>query len=140
VSASSRLKSSRRVLGASQWSCIVRWRRASCGFLGKWWLEGLTWDSAVVRVCGERSICVRISRVVFWELRMLGQIENPPPKMARRPTRGAEEKDNSCEATRESNVICPITCGCRNSLLDILGKTRVVSHILRAQRKTPENE
>jgi len=37
-------------------------------------------------------------------------------------------------------MICPITCGCRNSLLDIRGKTLVVSHILRATRKIRENE
>jgi len=73
------------------------------------------------------------------ELRMLGQIEEPPPKRVRRPTRGAEEVDNSCEATRKSNMICPITCGCRNSLLDILAKTRVVSNILRAQQKAFKN-
>jgi len=45
------------------------------------------------------------------ELRMLGQTENPPSKRARRPTRGSEDVDNSWEATRESNMICPITCG-----------------------------
>jgi len=37
-------------------------------------------------------------------------------------------------------MICPITCGCRNSLLDIRGKTLVVLHILRATRKIRENE
>jgi len=37
-------------------------------------------------------------------------------------------------------MICPITCGCRNSLLDIRKKTRVVSHILRATRKILKNE
>jgi len=46
----------------------------------------------------------------------------------------------SCEATRESNMICPITFGCQNSLLDIMETTRVVSHILRATRKILENE
>jgi len=71
---------------------------------------------------------------------MLGQTETPPPKRARQPTRGAEEGDNTCEATRESNMICPITCGCRNSSIDIMGKTRSVSHILRAQRKILENK
>ena len=71
---------------------------------------------------------------------MLGQNEDPSPQRARRPTRGAEEKDKLCEATWESNMICPITCGCRNSLLDIMGKTRLVSHILRAQRKILEIE
>jgi len=74
------------------------------------------------------------------ELCMLGQIENPPSKRARRPTRGAQAVDNSCEATRESNMICPITCGCRNSLVDIIENTRVVSHILRATRKIFENK
>jgi len=47
------------------------------------------------------------------ELRMLGQIEKPTSKRARRPTRGTEEVDNSFEATRESNMICPITCECQ---------------------------
>jgi len=37
-------------------------------------------------------------------------------------------------------MICPITCGCRNSLLDISGKTHVVSHILRATRNILKNE
>jgi len=62
------------------------------------------------------------------ELRMLDISEHPPSKRLRRPTRGAEAVDNSCEATRKSNMICPITCGCQNSLLDIMEKTRVVSH------------
>jgi len=35
---------------------------------------------------------------------------------------------------------CPITCRCRNSLLDIRGKTHVVSHILRATRNILKNE
>jgi len=48
--------------------------------------------------------------------------------------------DNSCEATRESNVICPIVCGCHNSLLDIKEKTRVVCQILRSTRKIWKNE
>ena len=61
---------------------------------------------------------------------MLDLNEQPPFKRVRRPTRGAEAVDNSCEATRESNMISPITCGCPNSLLDIMEKTRVVSHIL----------
>jgi len=74
------------------------------------------------------------------ELRMLNPSENPPPKRVRRPTRGTGTKDNSCEATRESDMIFPITCGCRNSLLDIRGKTRVVSHILRATQKILKNE
>ena len=37
-------------------------------------------------------------------------------------------------------MICPITCGCRNSLVDIMENTRVVSHILRVTRKILENE
>ena len=37
-------------------------------------------------------------------------------------------------------MICPITCGCRNSLLDIRGKTLVVLHILRATRNILKNE
>jgi len=63
------------------------------------------------------------------ELRMLDPSDKPPPKRARRPTRGTTI-DNSCEVTRESNMICPITCGCHNSLLDIVDKTRIVSQIL----------
>jgi len=74
------------------------------------------------------------------ELSMLDPSEIPPPKRARRSTRGAETIDNSCEATRESSMICPIKCGCRNSFLDIREKTRVVSHILRATRKILNNE
>ena len=49
------------------------------------------------------------------ELRMLDQ-------RIRRPAREMEY-DNSCEVTRNSNMICPITCGCHNSLLDINTKT-----------------
>jgi len=37
-------------------------------------------------------------------------------------------------------MICPITCGCRNSLLDIREKTRVVSHTLRGTQKILKNE
>jgi len=37
----------------------------------------------------------------------------PPPKRVRRPTRGIDI-DNSCEVTRDSNMICPITCRCHN--------------------------
>jgi len=37
-------------------------------------------------------------------------------------------------------MICPITCGCHNSLLDISKKTRVVSQILRSTRKKWNNE
>jgi len=59
-----------------------------------------------------------------WELRMLDPSENPPLKRTRRPTRGIDTTDNSCAATRESSMICPIKCGCRNSLLDIREKTR----------------
>jgi len=43
----------------------VRWRSASCGSLEEWWLEGFTCGFAVVRVCGEGSICVKMSRAVF---------------------------------------------------------------------------
>jgi len=63
------------------------------------------------------------------ELRMLDPSDKPPPKRTRRPTRGMTT-DNLCEVTRESNMICPITCGCHNSLLDIGEKTRIVSQIL----------
>jgi len=37
-------------------------------------------------------------------------------------------------------MICPITCGCCNSLLDIRGKPHAVSHILRATRNISKNE
>jgi len=37
-------------------------------------------------------------------------------------------------------MICPITCRCHNSLLDINEKTRVVSQILRSTRKIWKNE
>jgi len=37
-------------------------------------------------------------------------------------------------------MICPITCGCHNSLLDISRKTRVVSGVLRSTRKIWKNE
>jgi hypothetical protein len=73
------------------------------------------------------------------ELRMLDPSDKPPPKRARRPTRGMTT-DNLCEVTRESNMICPITCGCHNSLLDIGEKTRIVSQILRSSRKICKNE
>ena len=43
----------------------MRWRRASCGSLEEWWLEGVTWGFAVVRVCWEGSICVKMSRADF---------------------------------------------------------------------------
>jgi len=59
------------------------------------------------------------------ELRMLDISEQPPSKRVKRPTRGAEAVDNLCEATRESNMICPITCGCQNSLLDIMDRSSV---------------
>jgi len=48
--------------------------------------------------------------------------------------------DNSCEVTKESNMICPITCECHNSLSDIGEKTRKVSQILRSTRKIWKNE
>jgi len=73
------------------------------------------------------------------ELRMLDHSDKPPPKRVRRPTRGMD-MENSCEVTRESNMICPITCRCHNSLLDIREKTRVVSQILRSTRKIWKNE
>jgi len=73
------------------------------------------------------------------ELRMLDHSEEPLPKRVRWPTKGMAT-DNSCEVMRESNMICPITCGCHNSLLDIKEKTRVVSHILRSTRKIWKNE
>ena len=73
------------------------------------------------------------------ELRMLDHSDEPIPKRVRRPAREMHQ-DNSCEVTRESNMICPITCGCHNSLLDISKKTRVVSQILRSTRKIWKNE
>ena len=73
------------------------------------------------------------------ELRMLYHSDTPPPKRARRPTRGMT-MHNPCEVTRESNMICPITCGCHNSLLDIREKTRIVSQILRSTSKIWKNE
>jgi len=73
------------------------------------------------------------------ELRMLDPSDKPPPKRATRPTRGMTT-DNSCEVTTESNMICPITCECHNSLLDIGEKTRIVSQILRSTRKIWKNE
>ena len=73
------------------------------------------------------------------ELRMLDQSDEPLPKRVRRPAREMDH-DNSCEVTRESNMICPIACGCHNSLLDISKKTRVVSQILRSTRKIWKNE
>ena len=56
------------------------------------------------------------------ELRMLDPEDKLPPKRARRPTRGMTT-DTLCEATRESNMICPTTCGCHNFLRDIEEKT-----------------
>ena len=44
------------------------------------------------------------------ELRMLDPGDKLPPKRARRPT-GGMTTDILCEATRDSNMICPITCG-----------------------------
>jgi len=70
---------------------------------------------------------------------MLDHSDKPPPKRVRRPAKGIDI-DNSCEVTRESNMICPITCRCHNSLLDISEKTRVVSQILRSTRKIRKNE
>ena len=75
-----------------------------------------------------------------------GVTHNEAHKRTPRPDRGGgsstspgvtvrqtvEAVDKWCEATRESNMICHITCGCRNSLENIMEKTRVVSHILRA--------
>ena len=62
-----------------------------------------------------------------------------PPKRVRRPTRGMTT-DILCEATRDSNMICPITCGCHNSLRGIGEKTRIVSQILRSTRLIRKNE
>ena len=73
------------------------------------------------------------------ELRMLDHSDEPLPKRVRRPAREIDH-DNSCEVTRDSNMICPITCGCHNSLLDISKKTRVVSQVLRSTRKIWKNE
>ena len=67
------------------------------------------------------------------KLRMLDHSDEPLPKRVRRPAREMNY-DNSCEVTRDSNMICPITCGCHNSLMDISKKTRVVSQILRSTR------
>jgi len=73
------------------------------------------------------------------ELRMLDHSDEPLQKRVRRPARELGY-DNSCEVTRNSNMICPITCGCHNSLLDISKKTRVVSDVLRSTRKIWKNE
>ena len=73
------------------------------------------------------------------ELRMLDHSDAPLPKRIRRPARDMNY-DNSCEVTRNSNMICPITCGCHNSLRDISTKTRVVSNILRSTRKIRKHE
>ena len=70
---------------------------------------------------------------------MLDHSVEPLPKRVRRPVRGMDQ-DNSCEVTRESNMICLITCGCHNSLLDISKKTRVISQILRSTREIWKNE
>jgi len=53
----------------------VRWRRAPCGSLEKWWLarEDCTCEFAVVRVCWEGSICVRISRAVFCKMDVISE-------------------------------------------------------------------
>ena len=73
------------------------------------------------------------------ELRMLDHSDEPLKKRVRRPVRELEN-DNSCEVTRNSNMICPITCGCHNSLLNISAKTRLVSNVLRSTRKIWKNE
>ena len=73
------------------------------------------------------------------ELRMLDPGDKLPPKRARRPTRGMTT-DILCEATRDSNMICPTTCGCHNSLRGIKEKTHIVSQILRSTRLIRKNE
>ena len=73
------------------------------------------------------------------ELRRLDPENELPPKRARRPTRGVTT-DNLCEVTRESNMICPTTCGCHNSLRDIEEKTHIVSQTLRSTRRIRKNE
>jgi len=73
------------------------------------------------------------------ELRMLDHSDEPLQKRVRRPAREMEY-DNSCEVTRNSNMICPITCGCHNSLMDISTKTKVVSNVLRSTRKIRKHE
>ena len=75
MSASSRLKSFRRVARAFRLSCIVHWRRASCGSFEGWWLaqKGCTWEFAVLRVCGEGSICVRMSEAVFCKMHVISK-------------------------------------------------------------------
>jgi len=73
------------------------------------------------------------------ELRMLDHSDEPLQKRVRRPAR-VMDCNNSCEVTRDSNMICPITCGCNNSLLDISKKTKVVSQVLRSTRKIWKNE
>ena len=73
------------------------------------------------------------------ELRMLDHSDEPLPKRVRQPAREMDH-DNACEVTRESNMICPITCGCHNCLLEISKKTRVVSQILWSTRKIWKNE
>ena len=73
------------------------------------------------------------------ELRLLDHSDEPLQKRVRRPARGMEY-DNSCEVTRNSNMICPTSCGCHNSLRDISTKTRVVSNILRSTRKIQKHE
>jgi len=70
---------------------------------------------------------------------MLDHSDAPLQKRIRRPARDMNY-DNSCEVTRNSNMICPITCGCHNSLRDISTKTRVVSNILRSTRKIRKHE
>ena len=48
--------------------------------------------------------------------------------------------DILCEATRDSNMICPTTCGCHNSLRDIEEKTHIFSQTLRSTRLIRKNE
>ena len=70
---------------------------------------------------------------------MLDPEDKLPPKRARGPTRGMTTA-TLCEATRESNMICPTTCGCRNSLRDIEKKTHIVSQTLRSTRLIRKDE
>ena len=75
MSASARLKSFRRVARTFRLSCILRWRRASCGSFEGWWLarKGCTRELAVVRGCGKGSICVRMSRAVFCKMDLISE-------------------------------------------------------------------
>ena len=51
----------------------MRWRRASCGSLEEWWLERFACEFAVVRVCGEGSMCVRILRALFCKMNVISE-------------------------------------------------------------------